>query len=475
MKIPFVGSAYAARSLNADAQRALNCYLELDNASPRAPLALYGTPGLVLEYTLATAPVRGAVLQGDYVYFVSGDTVYRADAAGVIATLGMIATAAGQIGIASNGTQVMVVDGTSGWIVDGTTVAQIVDADFPAGVTRVTCQDGFFIVTGLAGSQQFWINENPNDGSGWDGTDFASAEGAPDNTITCISNHRELWLFGAFSAEVWVNTGNVDFPFERSGNVFLEVGTAAAGSVAPMDNTLFWLGRSVDSAGVVYKANGYSPQRISTHAIEREIQSYPRIDDAVALTYEQEGHHFYVLSFPTANRTWVYDASTEQWHERAWRDPSTGQLNRWRAQCAVYFRSKRFVGDFETGKIYSLNLDTYTDNGDPILRLRTTQCMDSPDGARNFYASLQVDMEAGVGLATGQGSDPQLMLRYSNDGGHRWSGLKTKSIGAVGQYDARVKFGPTGAGRNRVWEISMTDPVKFAVLGAYARVTPGSA
>lgn len=473
MRINFVGPAYTARSLNVDAQRAVNCFLEYDNESPRAPVALHGTPGLLLKFTLGDAPVREAIVMGVYSYWVAGDSVYRVDTAYSATLLGTIRTTSGQVGMATNGTQVLIVDGDSGWIANATSLTEIGDVDFPDGVTRCTYQDGYFIVAGNS-SQSFYINETAGDGTVWNGTDFASAEGSPDDTIGLISDHRELWLFGKTSAEVWINTGNVDFPFERSGNTFIEHGCAAAGTIAKLDNTVFWLGSDDRGGAMVWKADGYTPVRISTHAIEFAMQAYSTISDAFAYTYQQEGHAFYVLTFPTANATWCFDVSTGQWHQRAWRDPNTNTLNRHRSNCHVFFNNEHLVGDFETGEVYKLDLDTYSDNGDPILRLRATQCLDSGDGARMFYDDMQVDMEAGVGLNTGQGSAPLLMMRYSNDGGHTWSNIRTKSVGAIGQYGYRAKFGPTGAGRNRVWEISLTDPVKFCVIGAFARAMKGT-
>lgn len=472
MRIPFVGSFGEARSLNANAQRAVNCFLEMDNSSPRAPVALYGTPGTVLEFTLGDAPVRGCIVQDTLSYWVAGDSVYKVDTSYTATLLGTISTATGPVSMASNGTEVLIVDGVGGWIATSAALNQIVDADFPNGVTRCAFQDGWFIVTG-DGTQKLYINESPNAGTNWNGTDFASAEGSPDDTVGVISDHRELWLFGSNSVEIWVNTGDPDFPFERSGNAFIEHGCAAAGTVEKLDNTVFWLGADERGGPVVWRAQGYTPARISTHALERVMQGYGTISDAFAYTYQLEGHSFYVLTFPTENATWVHDVATGQWFQWAWRDPNLNTLHRHRSNCHAYFNGQHLVGDFETGRVYSLDLDTYTDNGDPILRLRATQCLDSQDGARLFYEDVQVDMETGVGIAVGQGSDPQLMLRYSNDGGHTWSNIKTKAIGQAGEYGRRVRFGPTGAGRNRVWEVSMTDPCKFAVIGAFSRFSKG--
>lgn len=471
--IPFVGASYQARSLNVDAQRAINCFVEMDNASPRAPVALYGTPGL---RKIATAPsglgCRGAITQSGYAWLVIGGYVYKMDGSYNLTLVGSIGTTTGQIGIASNGAEILVVDGSAGYIIDVnlSTVTQITDPDFPSGVKRATYQDGYFIVTG-DNSQSFYISQLL-DGGTWDGLDFASAEGSPDSTVGCISDHRELWLFGSDSAEVWVNTGNVDFPFERSGNTFIEHGCAAAGSINKLDNTVFWLGADDRGFGIVWRANGYTPMRVSTHAVETAIGGYTTIEDAFSFTYQQEGHSFYVLTFPTANATWVYDAATQLWHERAYRDLNTGTLSEWRASAHCVLNNDHIVGDIEDGRIYVLDLDYFTDDTDPILRLRASQTQSQLQN-RLFYKTLQIDMETGVGLTTGQGSAPLLMMRYSSDGGHTWSNYKEQTVGAAGAYGARCLFNRLGAGRNRAWEISMTDPIKFVVLGAFVDAEAG--
>lgn len=473
MKIPFVGPAYQARSINVDAQRSVNCYLEMDNASPRAPVALYGTPGLTAKVTFAgsTGGVRACIHDYNVMWFVVGDEVYHVTA-GYVATLwGTIATSSGPCSMAFSGDQVLIVDGVGGWYITNIAVVAISDVDFPNGVTTVSYQDGYFIVAG-DGSGRFYISDL-NDGSSWVGTEYATAEGSLDNIVGMISDHRELWLLGEDSAEVWINTGNAGFPFERSGNGFVQTGVMSAQTLAALDNSFFWLGRDNRGFGMVWRMNGYTPVRVSNHAIENAIQGYAVVSDATAYSLQVEGHSWYVLTFPTADKTWVFDAATGQWFEWLWRD-SSGDLHRHRSSCHVFFNNTNLVGDWETGVVYAVEMDTYTDNGAAIKRLRTTTCQDSPDGARNFYQDLQVDMETGVGTASGAGVAPELSMRYSNDAGHTWSSAKTRSMGAAGEYGRRVKFGPSGAGRNRVWEISTTDPVKFAVLGAYSRFTKGT-
>jgi hypothetical protein len=223
---------------------------------------------------------------------------------------------------------------------------------------------------------------------------------------------------------------------------------------------------------MVMRAQGYQPQRVSTHAVEYAIGQMSVISDAVAYTYQQEGHSFYVLNFPTAGQTWVYDASTDQWHERAWRDPLLGTLGRHRAQVHMAFAGENIVGDWETGNLYRLDLDTYSDNGAPIVRTRRCAHIAS-GGGWQFFSSLQLIMETGVGLASGQGSDPQAMLRWSDDGGLTWSSEAWVSMGRMGEYKRRALWRRLGKGRDRVFEVTITDPVKAVIVDAVLQVEAG--
>jgi hypothetical protein len=473
VKIPFVGPSSQARSTNADAQRTVNCYVEMDNASPRAPVALYGRPGMNTEFTLGASPVRGKLkLDATRLIEVAGNSVYVVSTGLTATLLGTIGTSSGVVGMASNGTEVLIVDGVSGWLATASALTEITDVDFPNGVTSAGYMSSYFIVSG-DGSGQFYINETPNSGAAWNGLDFASAEGSPDVIVGHIVNQLELWLGGTNSFEIFVLTENADQPFQRSGNTYLEVGLAAAATLAKLDSTVFWLGQDDRGSGIVWRAEGYTPARISDHRTEKAIQGYSTISDAFAFTFQMEGHGFYVLTFPTAGKTHVYDVASNLWFDWNWRHPDTNVLTRWRPSCHAFFAGKHLVGDFENGKVYSLDLDTYSDDGDPILRLRATQALESEQG-RITVDSLQVDMETGVGLSTGQGSAPLLMMRYSKDGGHTWSNTQTSSlgisVGGTGDYDARAIYRRLGQGRNWVFEVSMTDPCKFAIFGGVAKV-----
>jgi outer membrane protein assembly factor BamB len=367
-----------------------------------------------------------------------------------------------------NGTQLFIAANPDGYIYDAATeeYAEITDVDFPGAVT-VGYLDGYFIFQ-EPNSQKFWTSELL-DGTQIDPLSFASAEGMPDNLVSLFVDHREVWLFGTQSVEVWYNAGDTPFPLARIQGAVNEIGCAATFSVAKMDNSLFWLGSDARGQGVVFRANGYTGQRISTHAVEYAIQSYGTISDAIAFTYQQDGHAFYVLSFPTAQKTWVFDVATAAWHERA--GFANGEFIRHRANCQTFFNNEVVVGDFQTGKIYAYDLDVFADDTLPQKWLRSWRAL--PQGQNNLKRTaqhaLQLDCESGVGLVTGQGSDPQVMLRWSDDGGHTWSNEHWAGIGKMGEYGFRAfwrRLGMTNKLRDRVYEVSGTDPVKIAIMGA---------
>lgn len=475
MRFPgFIGPSYKLTSVNVDCQRCINLYpevIESGRGKDAEIAALVSTPGLRLLATIGSGPIRGQYYSstGKH-YVVSANKLYSVSSAWVATELGTLSTNSGYISFADNGTSCVLVDGQYGYSVTMSSgaFAQISDPDFMTP-KMVTYQDGYFIFI-RANSGQFFIS-NLNDVT-FDAADVATSEGNPDLLVACISDHRDLWMFNEKSIEVFYNSGNADFPFERLQGSFVEHGCAASFSVAKINNTVFWLGQDDKGTGIVYSATGYQPQRISTHAVETAIQGYSDISSAVAYTYQQNGHSFYVLNFPSASTTWVYDASTNLWHERCYL--TNGSLTRHRANNYSFAHSTHVVGDWINGKIYELDADTYTDNGDPIQRKRITPHLSS-SMKRLFYASLQLDVEAGTGLdGTGQGTDPQIMLRYSNDNGHTWSSEKWTALGKIGQKKQRAIWRRLGSGRDRVFEITITDPNKVVFLGAEIDVVAGA-
>ena len=468
MKTPILGSAYVTRSVNAADNRMVNLYPEIVPEGGKEPAFLQRAPGLRLLVTVGTGPIRGMNSFGDYLYVVSGDTLYKINSSYSVTALGTVSGTSGPVSMANNGIQLFVACDGPSYVYNSTTLAfgQITDPDFPGALT-VSYLDGYFVFIEPS-SQRVWVTAL-NDPTSIDPLDFASAEGDPDNLISSIVDHSEVWLFGTNSVEVWYNSGNADFPLQRIQGAFNEIGCAATFSVAKLDNGLFWLGQDSRGKGVVYRANGYTGQRISTHAVEWQIQQYANIADAVAYTYQQDGHSFYVLNFPSANVTWVYDVATQAWHERAgWQN---GQFTRHRGNSQTFFGNFVTVGDYQNGNVYAFDMEKYTDHDRIQKWLRSWRAL--PTGQNNMRRtaqhSLQLDCESGVGLVTGQGSDPQVMMRWSDDGGHTWSNEHWASMGKIGEYFRRVfwrRLGMTQKLRDRVYEVSGTDPVKLTIVGA---------
>lgn len=476
MKTPILGASYVTRSVNAADNRMVNLFPEVIPDGGKEPGYLQRAPGLRLLAQVGAGPIRGLWQYGDYAYVVSGTEFYRLDSNWNYTFIGSV-TGTGQVSMADNGRQLFIACNPDGFIYDNVfeELAQITDVDF-AGAVTVGYLDGYFIFN-QPNSQIFWTSEIL-DGTLINPLSFASAEGSPDALISLMVDHREVWLFGTNSIEVWYDAGTTPFPLARIQGAVNEIGCSAPYSPAKLDNGIFWLGSDARGRGIVYRSNGYSGVRVSTHAVEWQIQSYGNISDAVGYTYQQDGHSFYVLVFPSAGTTWVYDVATQSWHERAgW---SNGHFIQHRAICQTVFNNQIVVGDFENGKVYAYDLNYYSDDSEIQKWLRSWRPL--PTGTNNLKRttqhSLQIDMESGVGLDTGQGSDPKVMLRWSDDGGHTWSNYRESSVGKIGEYYRRVFFrrlGMTLKLRDRVYELSMTDPVKTAIMGAELLISPTNA
>jgi hypothetical protein len=544
LKTPILGGSYVARSINAADNRMVNLFPEAipEGSGGKEAGFLLRCPGLRLLATVGSGPIRGLWVTNGVAYVVSGNEFYSLTTSYTATLIGSV-TGTGPVSMADNGTQIFIACNPTSYIYNTSTAVfgQITDVDFP-GAGSVGYLDGYFVFN-EPDSQKFWVT-SLLDGTSIDPLDFASAEGYPDNVIALIVDHREIFLFGNNSVEVWYDAGTPDFPLARIQGAFMEVGCAAAYSVAKLDNSVFWVGSDARGRGIVYRANGYTPARISTNAVEYAIQSYGNLSDAIAYTYQQDGHPFYVLIFPSAEATWVYDVSTQLWHERAGFE--NGEFVRHRSNCQMAFNSEVVVGDYEDGRLYAFDLDVYADDDQIQKWLRSWRALATGQNnlKRTAHHSLQLDAETGVGLnaypaydgedlATESGNiivaefvqgylttqagdqlvteandgneplvtqvqpaedyngyaleteaytaapgyDPQVMLRWSDDAGHTWSNEHWNSMGKLGTYGTRTiwrRLGMTEKIRDRVYEVSGTDPVKIAIMGAELFVTPTS-
>jgi len=455
-RIPFATNSYRSRSLPVSGQRLVNIFPEVQPDDAKGKLVLFGSPGLTRFATAGIGPVRGLHIAKEVLYAVSGSSLYRIDAAGIATQLGPVTAGGAQVAIADIGTQIIIAGGGSADVWDGTAVLPIADEDFP-GAVAVATLDGFAIFV-EPNSGRFGVSAI-NDLTAYDALDYATAESAPDDLLTLIVDHREVWLVGSRSIEIWTDTGAADFPLERLQGANIERGTAAAGSVAKCDGSVFLLGDD----RLVYRVEGYIPKRISHHAIEAAISSYPVVSDAESLVYAQGGHTFYALTFPSApdgGATWVFDAATGFWHER-----QSGLAGRWLGRGAAQVYGKVLIGDSQSGAIFALDPDASSDDGAALIRSATSAPMHA-QGRRAIAHRIELDFDMGHGLTPGQGSDPQAMLQWSDDGGRSWSPERWASMGAVGEYRRRAVWTRCGSFRERVWRVTVSDPVPFVLLAA---------
>lgn len=467
----FIGGAYESRSRTLDCQRTVNLYPEVsDSGTSKNVSMLVGTAGLRSITVLNGYVVRGMIVFSETVaIIIAGQYVYKWEPriTPLPYFIGAIALGTGPVSMATNGITVFLADGTTvGYVITpGLNLVMPYTNVSYKFVNKVVFLNGSYIINEV-GTGRFWVMDpysttmNP--------LYFATAEGSPDQLITIFAHGAELWLLGSATTEVWANNGDTTtFPYQLIQGTFMQQGIVAKSSIARMDNSLFWLTSNEEGQGMVVRTAGYQTQRVSTHAIEKTFAEYARqfgITDAIAYTYQQEGHSFYVLTFPSANATWVYDVSTKQWHERAYRQ-GDGSLGRHRSNCHIFFNNNNVVGDWETGRIYTMDLDAYDDAGNPLIRIRVSPHV-TQELTNTAYHRLQIDMDTGEGLLEGQGSNPVGMLRWSDDGGKTWSNIRETSLGALGNRNIRALFTRLGSARDRVFEFSVADPIKVCLVGA---------
>jgi hypothetical protein len=343
---------------------------------------------------------------------------------------------------------------------------QITDPGFPNNPQRLWFIEGWLAVN-RGGTRQFNTTGPSPYSMLFPGAFFTLKDSSSDNLVTHMENNREAWEIGERTTEVWFNSGGTNFSFSRIPGVGPQIGCAARDSIARAGQQLCWLGRNEQGQNIVVVTSQYSWEKISTPAIDYEIATYPVVSDAIGFAYEEGGELFYVLTFPTADKTWVFSFTSQFWHQRASYDPNTGLFHRHRSNCFMDFGDVRIVGDYQTGQLHQMSRSFFTDAGAPLRCIRRTphQWLKATR-ERMFFSQLQVEFTPGVGLQTGQGSNPQVMLRYSNDGGFTWSNEYWVTIGKVGNTKNRAIWRKLGQARDRVWEINFTDPVPRDIIGA---------
>jgi hypothetical protein len=460
--INFAKNSYQTRGVKNSSQRLLNLYAEINPEDNKTPICLYGTPGFKLKYDLEIDnAVYGLQQMGNDLFAVCGNDVFNITTGGVITNIGTLTGIPGRVIMSNNGLQLFILDiNGNGWIVSynsGTSLWElnkITDAAYQLS-SSVCFLDGYFILSKQS-SGQFFISKL-GDGTSYDALDFATAEWEPDNLISVFSFNGQIVLFGTQTIEFYQDTGSSAFPFQRINGASVEKGCSSRGSIAKNANNLLFLGND----RIVYQLNGYQLSKISTFPIEKEIERYTKnaIENCFSFIYIQDGHITYILSFPDANKTWCYDLTTGLWHERGSVDIDKYTMLSWNANSYEYFNSLNLVGDKNLGKIYELDLDTFSENGTPIISEATSTTLFN-NTKRTVIHKFQLDIESGQGISNGQGINPKLMMQFSKDGGFTYSSQLRRDIGAKGKYKTRAIWRNIGISGEIVFKISISDPVK---------------
>ena len=463
IEIPFNGGTTESESVVISNQRSVNWYPTAEGLGAKTKLSLRPTPGMKKLFNAGLGPVRSKGIKfNGKAYFISNNKLIEIDSGITSGTeVGTLNTSSGRCVMAASPTELLIVDGTDGYRWDGGTFSTISDPDFPAA-THIAWLDFYFIANN-SGSGKFNIS-NLNDGTAWDALDFATVESSPDDILAIHTTLNEIWFFGDDTVEVYYNSGNNLFAFDPIPHGILAFGIGAAFSVAENEaGEVTWLASTND----VVKARVGSFTIVSDTDMGWNIDSQAKTDDAYAWTYTQAAHTFYVLTLPTADKTLVYDMRENFWHDR-----KGFEIGRHRASGHIYFNGKHVVGDYANSKFYELDLDTRTDDGTTIERIRRGVII-SKDRINLECSRFEIAFEPGVGTVTGQGVDPQAMLKYTYNG-FEWSSEIWRPIGKIGEYNNRTVWDGLGSGEQLQFEVKVTDPVKAVLVGAYADLHLGT-
>jgi len=445
MKIPFISGE------GPDGHLPVNLYF-----SPRKIYgrdALVGRPGLLEFSDLGySCEVRAGCTQGEFAFFVCGDRLYRVDKYGGSEHIGTLGNATGHAWIESNGTQVGIVENNRFYIYEDDALTEIKNDDMSFSPGSLAYEGGYFLAHDI--NTENFYESTIKDGTDWNEVDYALTYVDPDGLSGVYSVNGQVYAMGQTSGEVYYNSGGTTFGFSKIPGGNIPCGIIAEKSAADFIGTLMLLNEN----RTVVQASS-TPTKLSNEHVDRVMDSMETVSDAVGFVFSMSGHTFYVLTFPYGKKTYVLDLTTKHWYE--WR---TG-TGRWRPNCYVKHGNKHLVGDYTNGKIYELSQTTYTDDGDEITRQRAMP-VPKMNGLETF-SSFELEMESGTGISTGQGSDPMAIFDFSADKGKTWSDEIWCSIGKAGEWKYRPIWYKMGRYRAFTPRITITDPVKVVITGAY--------
>ena len=483
--MPFAGPAYQTRALSQNNQECVNWYALKNEVAGKAETigksilsggeqyVLQGTPGLKSFSTSSYVVGRGCYKEGNLLYAVLDNKFVEINSAGTQTVRGTLATTDGPVQFASISDQIIVVDGDAGWHYTISTntftkINQLTNAPgFPSAPRAIAAAYSYFVVVN-PDSDQFNISYLDN-GLCWDAVDFATAEQQSDYLMNIVLHLGDLWMLGTQNVEIW-GAVSATTPFQKRAGIAINYGCAARYSLAKGENSLFWLATSNLGSPSVVISKGYEVVPISSQAIAYQLSTYTTIDDAIGFVYSMEGQEFYVLSFPTEQVTWMYNLTTGLWNKWGWWNTDINSFEHILASSHQYAFGKHLVTDRKSGNILELDNGTYTDNGDVIRRVRSSPILFNNREFISLY-NFNVEIETGVGLTTGQGSAPELLLRVSKDGGRTYGNYLSKTVGILGNYTQRALWPSLGGSKAGITvELSVSDPVQWTILNVSADI-----
>lgn len=475
--IAIVGGHYIGKATEVDAQECINLY-PVNDTSGGKKRSLHPTPGRVIwkDFSLSGKPIREMHRVNDTeAYVICHSSVYKIDQTGSETLLAStLDNATGPCQMEDNGTQVLIADLTDGkgYVVESDVVTKITDADFPT-VSSLTYQDGYAIVS-KDDTKTFAISTldgaslaayEASDFTRWDVLEKKTVSALKSKLKAVFSDHSEVWAFGESTFQPFYNSAATDFPFTKTQTAQKAGIGGSSRCIVSLDNSIFWL----DNWHNVRRAVGYTPVIISTSEISHNIEQFSTKSDAFAFGYQQAGHAFYVITFPTADKTYVYEVSANEWHLR-----STGLTGgRWGANCYMEFAGEHLVGDATNGIIHKLDRSAFTDAGETMRSVRVTGHT-GVDGRQLIYHRLEIHMKTGVGNNADPGKDPLIFMQYSDDGGHNFSSGRFGNLGKIGATKTRVFWDGLGMSRDRIFKFTITDPVDRVIMALFADITVGN-
>ena len=474
IRIPTVGGAYRHSNLAFNSQTCINMFPEKAEINANSESILRRCPGKSV-YNSGIGNIRGVYVTSTNRFFVvRGEKLVEILTSTTQVERGTIYINNSIVAITDNGLQLAVADGSRIWVLNLTTnaFAEAVDPNEVAPINTpnlVTIDQYLFGFDPDNATIGQFSHSVLSDYNTWLAIDTYNAEGNPDKLVAMIANKSELWLFGEESYEVFYDAGGDNSSpgsptWARINGSTGNIGCVSRGTVATMLNSVYWLGNTVEGGNMIYRSEGYDYSIISTKSISARINKIARKDDAVAYTTQVEGHFFYNITFPTGNKTFVYDATEGEWHEKQFRN-SVGYSSRDKVLFSTSWADKVLVTNYDSGNVYELSEDIYTDAGETIVVERTFPFMSNKEELISNFA-LELKVAVGDALSTGQGSDPMLQLRWSDDGGRTWSNWRDKKIGKRGEYSTRVIFRQLGRFRNRTFNVRFSEPIKFSIQDA---------